>query len=83
MRNKAGAAYQNWMRAQMAYDKANLDFADAIGKPMREADLLALAGKVGRLQDEERIARHAARVDWQLPTWRVRKAPTSWPTTRF
>src|SRR4051812_46365407 len=42
VRNTAGAAYQDWMRAQLAYDKANLEFAESIGGPMPEPALLAL-----------------------------------------
>jgi hypothetical protein len=69
------------MRAQMAYDKANLDFADAIGGPLQEPELLALAGKVGRLQDQERAAREAAHAERQLSARGGRKTLPIWPTS--
>ena len=81
MRNTAGVAYQDWMRAQMAYDKANLEFAESIGGPMPEPDLLALAGKVAGLQDRERLAREAARAERKLSERGVRKGITLWSTT--
>lgn len=81
VRNTAGAAYRNWVRAQMAYDKANLDFADAIGVHSHEAHVLLLAGTVARLQDEERNARDAARAERKLSERGPRKAFTLWPTT--
>jgi hypothetical protein len=81
VRNTAGAAYQHWMRAQMAYDMANLDFADAVAGSVQEPDLLVLASKVARLQDAERLARDAARAERHLLAAGARKAITLWPTT--
>jgi hypothetical protein len=69
------------MRAQMAYDMANLDFADAVAGSVQEPDLLVLASKVARLQDEERLARAAARAERQLLGAGARKAVSLWPTS--
>ena len=65
----------------MAYDMANLDFADAVAGSVQEPDLLVLASKVARLQDAERLARDAARAERHMLAAGARKAITLWPTT--
>ena len=65
----------------MAYDMANLDFADAVAGSVQEPDLLVLASKVARLQDEERLARAAARAERHLLGTVARKSISLWPTS--
>jgi hypothetical protein len=73
-------AYREWMRVQQAHDEANLAFAAAIGR-QATAEALALAGKVARLQEEERAARAAVQVEGRPPLSWMRDAMTTWPTT--
>ena len=57
-----------WVSTEQAYNAANLEFADAIGRRAPEAELLARAHQVAALQDAHNEA--TASAGWRLAGWR-------------
>src|SRR3954462_14675843 len=78
MSQQLRGASRAWVSTEQAYNAANLEFADAIGRRAPEAELLARAHQVAALQDAHSEA--SATAGWRLTGWR-RPSVVTLPTT--
>jgi len=68
-------AYERWLDTNRLLHRANLAFADGVGRCLPESRLLALARDVGQLQEDESETLRALCV---LRASRPERAPALW-----